>query len=192
MNKRNNEEKLRILQERLAQIKEKENVEQIHTKEFEDTDQKDTPQKEREATVNESEKKNKSWAILRNLILFSVIIYGFYYAYNNIKINIPTNNIEANQEKQDEIKQSLVYNLNFGDATHIILVGNAGNENVVKGIVNTMNVKGYKSDYFYLPDVTNSEKSEFRAYIGPYFSLEEANQWAKSLEIEFEVITLNN
>ena len=63
-----------------------------------------------------------------------------YYAYNNIKINIPTNNIEANQEKQDEIKQSLVYNLNFEDATHIILVGSAGNENVVKGIVNTMNV----------------------------------------------------
>ena len=60
-----------------------------------------------------------------------------------------------------------------------------------------LRVKGYKSDYFFLPDHSNSEESPepenfelYKVFIGPYENQEETNQWTKKLDLDFEIISL--
>ena len=51
-------------------------------------------------------------------------------------------------------------------------------------------LKGYKANYFYLPNKSNSTEKVYKVFIGPYEHIEETNQWIKNLEGEIEIISL--
>ena len=57
-------------------------------------------------------------------------------------------------------------------------------------MVNDLKVKGYKCDYFFLPEKSNSKEEVYKVFIGPYENEEETNQWTKNLEVDFEIIKL--
>ena len=57
-------------------------------------------------------------------------------------------------------------------------------------MVNDLKVKGYKCNYFYLPEKSNLSDEVYQVFIGPYENEEETNQWANNLEEEFNIITL--
>jgi hypothetical protein len=57
-------------------------------------------------------------------------------------------------------------------------------------MVKDLTMKGYKCDYFFLPEKSNSKKEIYKVFIGPYENAEETNQWVKNLEVEFEIIKL--
>ena len=57
-------------------------------------------------------------------------------------------------------------------------------------MVNDLIVKGFKCDYFFLPNKSNSTEEIYKVFIGPYESMEEANQWKENIEGEVEILNL--
>ena len=176
MSDRTNDEKLKILQERLAQIKQKsetavppndqkEKVIEIATPEVK------TPTKDKKPLYS-------SW--VSKVILVGSVAYGIFYAYNNI------DNIFASSDKGIE---KIEYNLEI-PGKKIAITGSFENESAAKAMVKDLTMKGYKCDYFFLPDKSNSKKEVYKVFIGPYENEEETNQWVKNLEVEFEIIKL--
>jgi hypothetical protein len=184
MSDRTNDEKLRILQERLSQIKEKrENQIPISREEVIEvaTPQTETPQKE---------KTPISFGWLKYVVIIGTLGYGSFYVYNNIA------NISSSSDKAIEKTKEFVleYNLNFpGEEEEVKNIGITASfeeEFLAKAMVNDLKVKGYKCDYFFLPNKSNSKEEVFKVFIGPYETEEEINQWTKNLEGDFEIIKL--
>ncbi|MEC9209778.1 MAG: SPOR domain-containing protein [Bacteroidota bacterium] len=189
MSDKTNDEKLRILQERLAQIKQK----------------KDTPstprqaeEKETEVTTSEIEDPQKgktpiSFKWLTYIIIIIGIGYGAFYAYKNEIKLIDSNSLKSEKTDIKEIdvaEKTLKYNLNFEGQDNIAIAGTFEDENAAKAMVNDLKVKGFKTDYFYLPNKSNSTKKLYKVFIGPYENKEETNQWVENLEVDFEIISL--
>ena len=183
MSDRTNDEKLRILKERLSQIKEKnettvpqETVVEIETpKEY-------IPQEERTPM-------SFSWA--KYIVIIGALGYGSFYTYNNIDFS----NIFAAENTIEKTKEFVLeYNLNFpGEEEEVKNIGITASfeeEFLAKAMVNDLKVKGYKCDYFFLPNKSNSKEKVYKVFIGPYETEEEINQWTKNLEGDFEIIKL--
>ena len=185
MSDRTNDEKLKILQERLAQIKEKsettlaakrEESNQIPSPEFETLQEKEIP-------------RSFNW-LKYSLIIFA-IGYGSFYTYNNINFS----DAFSSDEKIEEVKEFVLeYNFNFSgedkELKNIAITASFEDEILAKAMVNDLKVKGYKCDYFFLPNKSNSTKEVYKVFIGPYENIEETNQWTKNLKGTFEIITL--
>ena len=187
MSNKTNEEKLRILQERLTHIKQKkeaasdpkENIEkviEVAPAEIEDSQKEKTPM---------------SFGWLKYSIAAFCIAFGASYAYNNIDFNslksekTDTTKIDA----IDELKSPLKYNLDLiGDK--IAIAATFEDESSAKAMMNGLKIKGFKADYFYLPNKSNSTEEVYKVFIGPYEHEEETNQWVENLEVNFEIVTL--
>ena len=183
-----NDEKLRILQERLAQIKQKQ----------------DTPgptSQQREAVIevattkNEAPKKerkplNLSW--VKRAVIVGSVAYGLFYGYTNIDFNSLVPNFSEEETSTELTSSQLEYKFNLiGNNIAIISTLNSiTDEESAKVMVNDLKVKGYKCNYFYLPENSNLSDKVYRVFIGPYENEEETNQWAENLETEFNIITL--
>ena len=57
-------------------------------------------------------------------------------------------------------------------------------------MVNDLSLKGFKCNYFFLPNKSNSTKEVYKVFIGPYESLEEVNQWKENVNGEVEILDL--
>jgi len=176
MSDKKNDKKLRILQERLAQIKQKEEVTKITTPE------EDIPQKERTP-------KSSSW--VKYVVIFGILgiviigaVFGSFY--------IDFSNIFASSDKVTEETQEFVleYNLNMPEDWIIAITASLEDESSAKAMVNDLKAKGYKCDYFFLPNKSNSKEEVYKVFIGPYENQDETNQWTKSLAGDFEIISL--
>ena len=80
-------------------------------------------------------------------------------------------------------------NLNY-KVINIVIVSTYNDENSAKAMTNDLTVKGFKADYFFLPDKSNSTEEVYKVFIGPYEHEEETNQWVKNLNVDFEIIAL--
>jgi len=185
MSDKTNEEKLRILQERLAQIQNKQEVPTptISTEQVAQT----TQPKEEIAKV-----KRKPIALrwMKYVILFSIAAYSGFYIYNNVDFATIIADFTT-KKSAEEVEAPLTYTFNFDDATHIIILGSFDDERDAKVMVKEKRVQGYTTDYFFMPAVSNTDNEVYKVYTGPYYSTEETNQWAHSLEEgTFEVLEL--
>jgi len=187
MSDKTNDEKLRILQERLAQIKGKQDAAsaaiKIQEKVIEvDPSKTETPQKEKSPILFK-------WLIY--IVIIIGIVYGAFYSYNNIDFNALKSD-KTDTTKIDEINEvtkPLKYNLDLtGD--NIAIVHSFEDENSAKAMVNDLSVKGFKCDYFFLPNKSNSTEEVYKVFIGPYESLEEVNQWKENVNGEVEILNL--
>jgi hypothetical protein len=170
MSDRTNDEKLRILQERLAQIKEK----QKRKAEIEiATPEEDIPQKERAP-------KSSGWVKYVGILGIVIIgaIVGMYFAFE------PSDKVI--EETQEFI---LEYDLDM-PGENIVITASFEEEFLAKAMVNDLKVKFPKCDYFFLPDKSNSKEEVYKVFIGPYENEEETNQWTENLELDFEIIKL--
>ena len=184
MSDKTNDEKLRILQERLAQIKQK----------------KDTPstprqseEKKTEITASEIEatQKERTPILLKWLIYIASIIwiiYGALYAYNNIDFSSLISG-EPDTKKIDLVEKRIEYSLNI-NGDNIAIVSTFEDEGSAKAMVNNLKIKGFKADYFYLPNKSNSTEEVYKVFIGPYENEKETNQWTENIESETEIIKL--
>ena len=178
MSNRTNDEKRRILKERLAQIKEK------HKRKVEI----EIANPEVKVATIEPKASNLSW--IKYIGLIGGVAFGLFYVYNNI------DNIFASSDKGIEKTQEFVleYNLSFPEedeeVKNIGITASFKEEFLAKAMVNDLKVKGYKCDYFFLPEKSNSEEEVYTVFIGPYETEEEINQWTKNLEVDFEIIKL--
>ena len=183
-----NDEKLRILQERLAQIKQKQDTPVPPRQQREAVIEIPTPKNE--APKKESKPMNLSW--LKRTVIVGSVAYGIFYGYTNIDFNSLVPNFSEEETPVELASSQLEYKFNLiGNNIAIISTQNSiTDEGSAKAMVNDLKVKGYKCNYFYLPENSNLSDEIYQVFIGPYENEEETNQWAKNLEAEFNIITL--
>jgi len=223
MSDKTNDEKLRILQERLAQIKHKQDSpgkarEQMTTNSF-NLSKKEESDKEYQKSGFSLEKKGTSFSLtkenshslnpniedlkreekplasswIKKIVIVGSVAYGCFYGYTNIDFNSLTPNFSLDVTKEELLPNNqLEYDLDLkGENIAIVSTPiSITDEGSAKAMVNDLKVKGFKCDYIYLPEHSNSTDEVYQIFIGPYENKEETNQWAKNLEAEFNVITL--
>ena len=187
MSNTKNDEKLRILQERLAQIKQKQDTPETISQKKETVIEVATAKNE--ATIKERKPLNLSW--LKKALIVGSVAYGIFYGYTNIDFNsLAPIFLEENQEELEFNQLEYKFNL-IGNNIAIINTQNSiTDEGSAKAMVNDLKVKGFKCNYFYLPEKSNLTDEVYQVFIGPYENEKETNQWAKNLEAEFNIITL--
>lgn len=197
MSNNTNDEKLKILQERLAQIKEQKET-QSNTDLKEDIVESHINQnieKETESSIGnnssqETKKPKSSFRWLKYFIIIAGAAYLVFYSLNSLKLESLDTEKTSNKETAVAIeKKPIEYNLSL-KGQNIALVGTFQDEESAKSMLENLTKKGFKGDYFYLPNKSNSIDEVYKVFIGPYENKEEANQWTENLEIDFEMITL--
>ena len=183
-----NDEKLRILQERLAQIKQKQDTPESISQQKETvievaTPKNETPKKERKPL-------NLLW--IKKALIVGSVAYGIFYGYTNINFNSLVPSFLEDETSEELTSNQLEYKFNLiGNNIAIINTKNSiTDEGSAKALVNDLKVKGFKCNYFYLPENSNLTDEVYQVFIGPYENEKETNQWAKNLEAEFNIITL--
>lgn len=184
-----NEEKLKILQDRLRQIKEKDENISSRTNTI-------NPRNENEAD-NISENSNKKKSKSKNYILISVIfIFALAYIisknYDNIKFDFDANfdindaivNDEIKQEKEIEIpieKEYYLDKLISGKKGEVAVILNTKSEVEAINMKNELISKGFKANYFFSSDYSNISEESYEIVIGPYETENELKQWLNNI-----------
>jgi len=193
MSDKTNEEKLRILKERLATIQQKK--ETNHTEEV----KKDKPVapvfeedlvNERKPESDSTKKKGSAWKIIFFLILFSSLGgFGYYFYNNDFKIEPTIDNIkedfndmyvslfdeEEEEEEDDKEKkkkkkdsdqlENIIYNKSSFDGNFIIILNTFDKKELADAEAQNLIEKGYNCDVLQLSGVSNSEEEIFQTYI---------------------------
>ena len=185
MSNKTNDEKLRILQERLAQIKLKQDTTVTQKHQRESVNVVATPI---EDTKIVKKPLNLSW--IKKSVIVGSIAYGIFYGFTNFDSIIT--NLKSDEATQESYPNKLEYNLNLkGNNIAIVTTSSSiTDEGTAKAMVNDLKIKGFKCDYIYLPENSNLKDKVYQVFIGPYENIEETNQWAKNLGLEFNIITL--
>ena len=183
-----NDEKLRILQERLAQIKQKQDTPGPTSHQKETVIEVSTPKN----VAPKKEKKPLDLSWIKKAVIVGSVAYGIFYGYTNIDFNSLVPSFSEEENSEELVSNQLEYKFNLiGNNIAIINTQNSiTDEGSAKAMVNDLKVKGYKCNYFYLPEKSNLSDEVYQVFIGPYENEEETNQWANNLEEEFNIITL--
>ena len=190
MSERTNEEKLRILQERLAQIQEKKE----RKKEDKVDNKKHVAPVFEEDLVNENEidpisptprePKNKSTRLKYFIIFFIISILGYGMYVFMFGSGISESFFSSNEIKEvaEEIldNEDIVYYQSDFNGKYIILLNSFESVSDANFEVKQFVNEGYDCNVFQLSGVSNSKEEIFQTYIGPFNKLEEANQYLNS------------
>ena len=197
-----NDQRLRILQERLGQIKSKQEVEKeqpkaentppyptYNPKATQSSDEDVVP----EQIETDKQSSSSAWKKVITLLVIGGLGYGGYYLYENFDFSSltpeTTNNIEP--IVAENIVAPLQYTLDFGEAKHLVLLSSFDNEDAARIFADAKANSGYDAGYFFLPSVSNSKNNTYQVYLGPYLSESQAKQWANTLEeSKFEILNL--
>jgi len=181
MSDKTNDEKLKILQERLAHIKGKK----------EDSNLKES-EEERIHTIenvtenNQQENSNNYSRLIKYLIILGSIGFIAIYTIGNIDLTLLS---EDKENVIAEDKQDIEYDLKL-NGHNIVIVATFIKEDSAKEMRDDLKIKGFKTDYFYLPNKSNSTEEVYKVFIGPYQNKEESNQWKDNIKEESEIILL--
>ena len=186
-----NEEKLKILQERLRQIKEKDenisssnniiNQSSTHKNIGNDISEKSSPKSS----------KSKSYIFISFLLVFA-LAFVFSKTYDNIKFDFNVNfdkndnvvNNEVKEEKDSDIQIEKKYDIDkFTDIVkgEIAVVLNLSSEEEAINTKNELISKGFKARYFFSSDYSNISDESYEILIGPYETENELNQWLNNI-----------
>jgi len=184
MSDKSNDEKLRILRERLAQIKQKHN----NIIDQEKNDQGINNNDLESANEKNTEKRSSNKFKYLFLIIFLI---SFTYIFNNFNFSSLQNKIVNKDEKEiiNKVDFILSYNLKL-KGNNIVIINTFSDKSSAKALVNDLKVKGFKTNYHYLPNVSNSTEKIYEVFIGPYDNLEEASQWIQNIDKEVTIISI--
>lgn len=193
MSNLNNEERLKILRARLDEIQQKnfstENVQNEKEKVVE--------------TPSSTDKNTSKSNVLKYVIISALIGFGLTYLFTNVidietKFEFETEKITDDSSKEVEeieeiveVEENITYKFSFNENfSHLIISTLSYSEEEAKKMADKYTSEGYKASFFYIPDNSNSSQELFKIKIGPYYSIEEAEQWNSTLEEETEIIAL--
>jgi len=186
MSDKTNDEKLRILQERLAQIKQKQDTPRNTSQQREVVIEVATPKNE--TPIGEGKPLNLS--LIKKALLVGSVAFGIFYGYTNINFNSLVPNFSSEETSEDITFSKLEYNLNL-DGDNIAIITSFEDESSAKALVNDLKVKGFKTDYFFLPSKSNSKKEVYQVFIGPYENEDETSQWIQNIERKVDILDLS-
>ena len=182
-----NDEKLRILQERLAQIKQKQDTHEIISQ-------------QKKAVIEIENSKNEDPKIERNPLNFSWIkkaiivgsvAYGIFYGYTNIDFNLLIPDFSSEKISQELVPTQLEYKLNL-KGNNVAIIRSFEDESSAKALVNDLKIKGFMANYFFLPSKSNSKTEVYQVFIGPYENKDETSQWIQNIDKKVDIIDLSN
>ena len=185
MSKTKNEERLEIVNKRLAEINDKDVF----------------PKKEKieetiihEAPVNSTSPNNSSKKIKTYLLRISIVVIAFFVlkfiidsdiidAKSSIKKD--KENVEVEVEVNVPAKEKILkYSFSFNQDEHIIIFGKyQTEEETLKEKVSNKFVE-FPVNHFYLPNNSNSTEKVYQLYLGPIKGKANAKQWSKLIEVE--------
>ena len=185
-----NDDRLKILQERLAQINQKTEKPTAQNPQKEEvievgTEKAGETREIKDPSWGLEEKKIRSFSWIKYVIIFGTAAYGLFYAYNNMDSLFST----AEVVSEEETPFTLKYNFEI-EGNQLAIINSFEDESSAKAMVNDLTVKGFKSDYFFLPNKSNSTEEVYKVFIGPYENLEEVNQWKQNVNGEVEILNL--
>ena len=183
MSERTNEEKLRILQDRLATIQNKNEIEQqIKTEQ-----NKPVAPVFKEALVNQptskpikiQDTKERTFNFKYFIIFFIIILvgYGGFEVYNTFDF---AELFSSEKEQKDEKETEIIYNKSEFDGNYLIILNDFEDVTKANAEVQYYKNKGYKCDVLMCVDVSDCKEETIQTYIGPFNKLEEANQYLNS------------
>ena len=186
-----NEEKLKILQERLRQIKEKdENISSSNNIINQSSTHKNIGNDISEKSSSKSS-KSKSYIFISFLLVFA-LAFVISKTYDNIKFDFNVNfdkndnvvNNEVKEEKDSDIQIEKKYDIDkFTDIVkgEIAVVLNLSSEEEAINTKNELISKGFKARYFFSSDYSNISDESYEILIGPYETENELNQWLNNI-----------
>ena len=183
MSEKTNEEKLKILQERLATIQHKKEKEQQSITEknkplspvFKEELVEKSPI---QPSIKEPKEKTNS---LKYFIIFFIIAllgYGGFEAYNSINF-VELFSSETKEVTTDKTKE-ITYHKSEFNGNYLIILNSFEDITIANAEVQNYISEGYKCDVFQLSAVSDSKEEIFQTYIGPFNKLQEANQYLNS------------
>jgi hypothetical protein len=190
MSERTNEEKLRILQDRLATIQNKNEIEQqIKTEQ-----NKPVAPVFKEELVNQptskpikiQDTKERTFNFKYFIIFFIITLvgYGGFEVYNTFDF---AELFSSEEEQKDEKETEIIYNKSYFDGKNVIIILNSfTDQNIANAEAQDLSSKGYQCSVLQLSGVSNSTEEIFQTYIGPFNKAEEAKQYLNSTEFVSE------
>ena len=185
MNDKTNDEKLRILQERLAQIKQKNETPVPPRQQREEVIEVSTP----EVPTKEKKPLDLSW--VKKVVIVGSVAFGIFYGYINIDFNSLVPDFSSEEIAEENTSTQLEYNFEI-EGGQLAIIRSFEEEGSAKAMVNDLKVKGFKCDYFFLPNKSNSTEQVYKVFIGPYENEEESNQWIENLDLEVTLINVKD
>ena len=147
-----NEQRLRILQERLGEIKNKQEARHDDQPRIDNTspyptyNPKATQSSDEDIATEQTEKEKIPstfpWRRILTLLIIGGLAYGGFYLYENFdfaSLIHKTTNSEPIVEQ--EVLVPLQYSLDFGEAKHLIMIGDFEDESLAKSLVVAYSVK---------------------------------------------------
>ena len=186
MTDKTNDEKLRILRDRLAQIQEKSNSENNLSKRRDLNLEKDINNSIENSVEINSSKVNKKPILY--IILFLLIGLSTFFYFTKTKT---ADIIEKTDWVDEVVEKEVIYSLKY-KGNNIAVISRFLEESSAKAEVNNLITRGFKADYIYLPENSNVSRKEYQVFIGPYETNEETNQWIKNIDKEISIINISN
>jgi hypothetical protein len=185
MNDKTNDEKLRILQERLAQIKQKNETPVPPRQQREEVIEVSTP----EVPTKEKKPLDLSW--VKKAVIVGSVAFGIFYGYTNIDFNSLVPDFSSEGIAEENTSTQLEYNFEI-EGGQLAIIRSFEEEGSAKAMVNDLKIKGFKCDYFFLPNKSNNTEQVYKVFIGPYENEEESNQWIENLDLEVTLINVKD
>ena len=196
MSDKNNEEKLRILRERLNQIQEKKESEKQSTVDNDKTISSSIEKNQNEELLTKPIESSKNTNTIKYLILSLGIILVIYLGYEYVDFDsLSENNEIINEEIDNNIKneindemiddENLIYYKSEFDGDYIIILNSFKDLDSAKNELKNLKNLHYNCDILQLSGVSNSNKDIFQTYIKGESDFTfvgdagriEANQW---------------
>ena len=188
MSKTRNEERLEVVNKRLAEINEKD-VFPKREKAKEEVVTQQAPKN----TSNQNNSNNK----LKTYLIRVGIVVGLFFVIKSIDFsNLVDSSVDVKKDDkgvQVDVKvdvpkkdDALEYNFTFKNDEHIIVFGKYQSEEEAlkeKEIFSKKFVE-FQVNHFFLPNKSNSKEKVYQLYLGPINGLSNAKQWSKLIEIE--------
>ena len=188
MSKTKNEERLEVVNKRLAEINEKD-VFPKREKAKEEVVTQQAPQN----TSNQNNSNNK----LKTYLIRVGIVVGLFFVIKSIDFsNLVDSSVDVKKDDkgvQVDVKvdvpkkeEALKYNFTFKNDEHIIVFGRYKSEEEAlkeKEIFSKKFIE-FPVNHFFLPNKSNSKEEVYQLYLGPINGLSNAKQWSKLIEIE--------
>jgi len=193
MSKTKNEERLKVVNKRLAEINEKD----IFPKR-EKAKEKVVTQQAPQKTSNQNNSNNK----LKTYLTRIGIVVGLFFVIKSIDFsNLVDSSVDVKKDDKGvqvdvkvdvpKTKEELKYNFTFKNDEHIIIFGKYKSEEEAlkqKDIFSKEFVE-FQVNYFFLPNKSNSKEEVYQLYFGPIKGLSNAKQWSKLIEIENYILS---
>ena len=195
MSEKTNEEKLKILQERLATIQHKKDKNK--KKSGFSTEKKDSgfsTEKNKpvapifkqelvgksplQPSIQEPKEKTNSLKYFIIFFIIALLSYGGFEAYNSINF-VELFSSETEEVTTDKTKE-ITYHKSEFIGNYLIILNSFEDVTIANAEVLHYISEGYKCDVFQLSGVSDSEEEIFQTYIGPFNKLAEANQYLNS------------